>query len=44
MLITESGIVITDSGKLISDSGEQQKVITFRPESMITIDQNGRSP
>jgi hypothetical protein len=40
-LITDSGIVISDSGKLITDSGHRPKVITFRPESMITFDQNG---
>jgi hypothetical protein len=41
MVITNSGKVITDSGKVITDSDQRSKVITFRPEWMITFDQNG---
>lgn len=40
-MITDSAILITHSAKLISDSGQSLKVITFRPESMITFEQNG---
>jgi hypothetical protein len=43
-VITDSDIVISQSAMLISDSDRRQKVITFRAESMITFDQNGRSP